>query len=164
MYSKVKIFGHPVHPMLVGFPVALYTATLAGFIIYGVGGDPFWMKMTIALNVAGVGMASVAAVPGLIDWVFGIPSDTAAKRTGLKHLLLNDLALAVFVASMIVYLGDWTNPTRSAGLGIVLAGIGVAATIVAGFLGWKLVQDYHVGISLRPEQEIVDRMDMRRAG
>ena len=35
MYSKIKIFGHPIHPMLVAYPIAFYTSTLVGFIIYG---------------------------------------------------------------------------------------------------------------------------------
>jgi len=30
MYSKAKIADHPLHPMLVGFPVAFYVGTLAG--------------------------------------------------------------------------------------------------------------------------------------
>jgi len=55
--------------MLVAYPIAFNTATLVGFIVYGVNPDLFWLKLTIAVNVAAVVMAIVAAVPGFIDWV-----------------------------------------------------------------------------------------------
>jgi uncharacterized membrane protein len=39
MYSRLKIFGHPIHPMLVAYPIALYTSTLVAYLIYIVGHD-----------------------------------------------------------------------------------------------------------------------------
>src|ERR1051325_10864773 len=45
MYSKIKIFGHPIHPILVAFPIAFYTGALAAFIAYNVNGDAFWFKV-----------------------------------------------------------------------------------------------------------------------
>jgi uncharacterized membrane protein len=60
MYSKVNILGHPVHPMLVAYPIAFNTATLVGFIVFGANGDLFWLKLAIVLNGAAVVMAIVA--------------------------------------------------------------------------------------------------------
>ena len=45
MYSKTKIMGHPIHPMLVAFPVAFYTGALAAFVAYNSNNDPFWFKV-----------------------------------------------------------------------------------------------------------------------
>ena len=64
MYSKIKLFGHPIHPMLVGFPVTLYTATLVSYLIYGASGDAFWFRVGLAANFAGVAMALLTAIPG----------------------------------------------------------------------------------------------------
>jgi uncharacterized membrane protein len=162
MYSKLKLFGHPIHPMVVAYPIAFYTSTLVGFIVYGATQDPFWLRLTIVANVAGVVMAVVAALPGFIDWLVGIPSGTAAKRTGLIHLSLNVAALVVFAIAMFSYLGRWSDPEgASAVLGIILALIGVGLTVAAGFQGWKLIQDHHVGVKLSPEQE---RLEPRAGG
>ncbi len=57
---------------------------------------------------------------------------------------------------MASYVTDWNGPAVSATLGVVLSAIGVAVTIAAGFLGWTLVQDYHVGVRLVPEQELAE--------
>ncbi len=57
---------------------------------------------------------------------------------------------------MASYMTDWNGPAVSATLGVVLSALGVAVTIAAGFLGWTLVQDYHVDVHLIPEQELAE--------
>ena len=156
MYSRVKIAGHPVHPMLVAFPVACYTGTLAGFAVYAANGHQFWLNLAIALNVAGVCGAALAALPGLADWAFGIPRNSAAKKAGLIHAALNVTALGLFLAAVAVYGGNWNGPATGVTLGLALSAIGVALTVLAGFFGWMLVQDYHVGVRLAPEQELAE--------
>jgi uncharacterized membrane protein len=152
VYSKVKIAGHPVHPMLIAFPVACYVGTLVGFAVYGANGHLFWLNLAIALNIVGVGTAVLAALPGFIDWAFGIPRDSGAKQAGLVHAALNVTTLGLFLASVAIYVTDWNGPAVSATAGIVLSAIGVALTLAAGFFGWMLVQDYHVGVRLAPRQ------------
>jgi uncharacterized membrane protein len=153
MYSKAKILGHPIHPMLVGFPVAFYTATLVGFIVYAATTNPFWYKLAGVANWAGVVMALVAAVPGLIDWAFGIPRRSDAKKMGLLHMALNVAALTAFFISAIVASNRWDEVLPPSGTNLALSAIGVLLTVPAGFLGWSLVQDHHVGVELSPEQE-----------
>jgi uncharacterized membrane protein len=153
MYSKAKLLGHPIHPMLVAFPVAFYTGTLVAFIVYAASNDPFYFHVAVVANWAGVIMAAVAAIPGLVDWATGIPNNSPAKRTGLIHMGLNVTALLVFLVNAIAYSNRWYEPMPPAGTGVVLAAIGVLLTLPAGFLGWSLVQDHHVGVRLTAEQE-----------
>ena len=152
MYSKVKLFGHPIHPMLIAFPVGLYTATFVAFLIFQIGGDPFWFRVGLAANVAGVIMAVLAALFGFLDWALGIPGGTAAKSDGLKHMALNVIALILFVINLIVFLGQWAVPPTSALLAVILTLVGVLVTVGAGFFGWTLIQFHHVGVELTPEQ------------
>jgi uncharacterized membrane protein len=153
MYSKAKLLGHPIHPMLVGFPVAFYTGTLVAFIVYAATLNPFWFRVAAVTNWAGVVMAAVAAVPGLVDWATGIPRRSAAHRTGLLHAGLNVAALIVFLASAIAATNHWDELAPPAGFGVVLSAVGVLLTLPAGFLGWSLVQDHHVGVQLSSAQE-----------
>src|SRR3954463_2171932 len=139
MYSKAKILGHPIHPMLVGFPVAFYTGTLVAFIVYGATMNMFWFRVACVVNWAGVIMAAVAALPGLIDWALGIPRASAAKKTGLIHMALNVAALVAFLINAGAATGHWDDGLAPAGSAIVLSAIGVLLTLPAGFLGWSLV-------------------------
>jgi uncharacterized membrane protein len=163
MYSKVKIFGHPIHAMLVPFPIAFYNATLVGFFVYTLTSNPFWYKLGIVANWAGVVMAVVAALPGFLDWAIGVPRRTSASTTGLIHMLLNVAALVAFTANAVIQLRYWndTDP-EGATTGIVLSLVGIALTLPAGFLGWDLVQRHHVGVELTPEQEKLEPPEQTR--
>jgi uncharacterized membrane protein len=149
MYSKVKIAGHPVHPMLIAYPVAFYTATLVCYIVYNSNQNPFWFKVALVANIAGAIMAAVAALPGFIDWLF-IPKDSRAKKTGLFHMLCNVIALVCFAATAWLECPKWNDANPTLGIAILLTAVGFVLTLAAGFLGWTLVQKHHVGIDIEP--------------
>ena len=162
-YSKVRIAGHPVHPMLIAFPVAFYTATFLGFAAFAATTDLFWWRLGLWSNAAGVITALIAAIPGFIDWAAGIPKGHPAKATGRTHMILNLVALALFTINLIVQTDKWVDLARTAmatgdivtpnpTAALVLSLLGVAFTIAAGFFGWKMVQTHHVGVELSDEQ------------
>lgn len=153
MYTKAAIAGHPIHPVLVGFPVASYVGTLVAFAVYSANGHQFWLNLAIALNVIGVGSAILAALPGFIDAAFGVPRRSAAKRTAIAHGLTNVCVLGLFLAILPYYTTHWNGPAADATLGLVLSSIGVLLTLMAGLAGWRLVQTFHVGIHMTPNQE-----------
>ena len=163
MYVKVHVAGHPVHAMLVGFPVTLYCATLACFLAFALGADPFWFRVGVYSNLAGVVLAAVAAVPGFIDWAFGIPTGNPAKSTGLIHMAANVVALLLFAANLSLVWGHRLDALPPVGWSVALPAAGVAFTLVAGFLGWRLVQKHHVGVELSKEQERLEPRVIPRA-
>jgi uncharacterized membrane protein len=151
--TKVNLLGHAVHPMLVAFPVAFYTATLVAFVVAAATRSASWFEFAVVANCAGVIAAILAAIPGFIDWRVAIPKGTQAKKTGRKHALLNGGALVLFAMNAGIQLERWGALRPRYGTAIVLTGIGLALTTAAGFLGWTLVQRHHVGVDLTPEQE-----------
>jgi len=153
MYSRIKIAGHPVHPMLVGFPVTLYVASLVCFAAYALGADSFWFRTGVYANLGGVIMAVGAAIPGFLDWLVGIPSGTPAKSTGLAHMAFNVGALVLFAVNVALQWPHRAEVLPAVGLSVVLPVVGCALVVIAGFLGWKLVQTHHVGVELTSEQQ-----------
>jgi uncharacterized membrane protein len=179
LYSKVKVGGHPLHPMLVAFPVTFYTTTLIGFATYALTGNLFWWRIGLWSNVAGVVTALVAAIPGFADWAVGIPKQSPAKATGLKHMLLNLSALALFTVNLVAQRNNWAQEDVTVlgeGMGVIsssgagalvvqaiiapdprlallLSALGFVLTLSAGFIGWALVQTHHVGVLLTDEQQ-----------
>ncbi len=63
MYSKAKLFGHPIHPMLVSFPIAFYTGAFIAYLVSALTGESFWFRVGLVANIAGVVGAAAAAVP-----------------------------------------------------------------------------------------------------
>lgn len=162
MYSKAVIGGHPVHPMLVAFPIASYTGALVGFAIYAANGGQFWLNLAIALSIVGAGAAVLAALPGVADLAMGVPRASEARLVGSIHGSLNVIALGLFSAAAAEYFPNWNGPSADATLGLALSAAGVAVTVVAGALGWILVQTYHIGVQLTAAQQESER-DVQQA-
>jgi len=161
MYTKARIAGHPIHPALIAFPVALYTSTVVALIVHAVTGDPFWYRAAMWTNIAGVVMAVVAAIPGAID-LFSLPNRTRARTTGLRHAGFNVLALVLFaISGVILYRNLYGNPGMNGAFKLddaaplALTIVGLASTVIAGTLGWTLVQTHHVGV--KPTQHGLTR-------
>lgn len=153
MYSKVKIAGHPVHPMLIAFPVAFYTAALVCYIVYASNANVFWYQVGYVANVAGAVMALVAAIPGFIDWL-SIPTGTKPKQTGVLHMACNVVALLLYATNAWLQCNQWYEANPDLGLSIPLTGVGFVLTLIAGFLGWTLVQKHHVGVDITGKEGI----------
>jgi uncharacterized membrane protein len=139
--------------MLVGLPVTLYLVTLASFAAYAQGADGLWFRVAVYANIAGVITALIAAIPGFIDWAFGVPAGTPAKATGLVHMAVHVVALLIFAFNAWIHWDDRFAQQPSASVALMLSGLGVVLTLVGGFLGATLVQKHHVGVDLTPEQE-----------
>jgi uncharacterized membrane protein len=152
MYSKARIAGHPIHPMLVAFPIAFYTATVATLLAYVGTHESFWFRVAMVANIAGIITAVVAVIPGAID-LFALPQGSRARATGLKHAGFNLLATGLFVISAVLLYRSWTHRVMVDGeyifdatIPLAMAVIAWVSMIIAGSLGWALVQTHHVGI------------------
>ena len=152
-YSKAQIGGHPIHPMLVSFPIALYTSGVVALLVFAGTSDTFWYRASMTLFLAGAAMAAVAAVFGVIDLFFGIPrQEKATRNTGIIHMGLNVVSLVLFAGAGFSMLMAWRHPGAAEEwmpyrLPLTLGIVGLVLTGAAGYYGWKLVQTHHVGIS-----------------
>lgn len=153
MYSKVKVAGNPIHPLLVSFPITFYVLTLVSFIVYkSASPDIFWYKLGYFANYAAIVMALVAAVPGFIDWAFGIPKETAAKKRGLIHMSINLTILALYIANAFVIEGTWDTGKENLGVSFFLTAVGCILLMGAGYFGWQMVSKDKVGVDMTTEQ------------
>ena len=142
MESRAKFLGHPLHQMLVAFPLGLLgTAT----IFDGVGAatkDSRWMEASHYMIGAGVVSGLVVAVPGVIDYL-AIPDKTRAKRIGLIHGIGNVIVTGLFATSWIARRGRASRPGRGA---LSASAAGTVLALVTGWLGGELVDRLGVGV------------------
>ncbi len=92
MQHKLKPGGHPIHPMLVNYPLGLLTITPIFDIVHWITGNGYWSTVAFWMIAAGTLGGLLAAVTGTIDWV-AIPAGTRAKTVGLVHGAGNYLIL-----------------------------------------------------------------------
>lgn len=142
MESRARLLGHPIHPMLIVFPLGLLATSVLFDIVHMVNDQPRWTEMSFWLIVVGLVTGLLAAVFGLIDWL-AIPSGTRAKAIGLYHGLANVVVVALFAVSGYLRMDRPGDPTLAAH---VLSFIGVGLALVSGWLGGELVDRLGVGV------------------
>ena len=147
MRTPARIMDHPIHPMLIPFPIGLWVFSLAADITYRVGGDPIWLTMAYWTMLGGTIGALVAAVPGLIDYLS--LTEPRAVRIGTIHLTLNLIIVGLFVANLVL---RTMGTAPATGLPFLLSIIAVALLLVSGWFGWELI--YRQGVAISPEIEI----------
>ncbi len=142
MESRAKLFGHPIHPMLIPFPLGLLATSLVFDILHVLTGNEPWAEVAYWMIVAGI-IGGLAAAPfGWIDW-FAIPAGTRAKGIGLWHGVGNVVVLVLFVVSWFLRRDAPDEPGIPA---FVLSLTGVALAVVTGWLGGELVDRLGVGV------------------
>lgn len=145
MKSTAQILGHPIHPILVCFPIAFYIGTFV-FDILAATNDPSFLHTAFYLNIAAMGTALLAAVPGVIDYINTVPPNSSAKKRGAKHALSNVGVLILFAAAFIFRLGSDVPPATVI---LILEAIGVVLLLVAGWMGGTLVYRNQIGVDVR---------------
>lgn len=146
MRASANIGGHPIHTMLIAFPIGLWVFSFIADLIYIWRGNPAWESVAFYTLAGGCIGAVLAAVFGLID-LLGV-KDNQVFRTGLMHAGCNVVALLIFAASF--YLRT-TGGSHMIGGGskipVVLSFIGVIVLSVGGWLGGELVFRYGTGVN-----------------
>jgi nitrite reductase/ring-hydroxylating ferredoxin subunit/uncharacterized membrane protein len=146
MRSTAQFRSHPIHAMLIPFPIGL----LVGAFIADLGGalldNPHLWLVAWYLAIGGVAMGLVAAVPGFIDYVRTVPPKSSAKTRATKHMLVNVGAVAIFAFAW------WIRgaPEVAPGLAILLMeGVGVLLLTMGGWMGGTLVYRNQIGVDHR---------------
>lgn len=142
MHAKARLFGHPIHQMLIVFPLGLLGTSLLFDILHKVTGGEHWALVSYYMIAAGILSGLVAAPFGLIDWL-AIPGGTRAKRIGLLHGGGNVVVLLLFVLSWFL---RRDLPTAPGALEIGLSAAGVLLALVTGWLGGELVDRLGIGV------------------
>lgn len=143
MESRVKLFGHPIHPMLIVFPAGLFTSTVIMDILYLVFRNPVLATVAFYMMIIGIVGGLLAAVFGFIDWS-GLPNDSRAKNIGLWHGLGNFVIVVLFAASWFLRRGS-ANFVPSA-LAMILSFAGILLALVTLWIGGELVYRLGVGV------------------
>lgn len=142
MEARAKAFGHPIHQMLVVFPLGLFSTAVIFDVIRLIRGGPTWSMVAFWMIGAGIIGGLCAAVFGTIDWL-AIPRDTRAHRLGLLHGLGNVCVVGLFTVSWFLRRGDPGDPSVAA---IAFMLVGGALVLVTGWLGGELVDRLGVGV------------------
>lgn len=151
MASPASLGRHPIHPMLIPFPIALWVFSLIADVVYLWRGNPVWRDwIAFYTLLGGIIGAALAAVPGIVDWLS--ITDGEVKKIANWHARLNVIALLVFAASFYLRTaggasivgGSYTVP-------FLLSVLGVILITISGWLGGEMVFRHGVAVDRQPD-------------
>jgi uncharacterized membrane protein len=141
MRTPASFKNHPIHPILIVFPLGLWMFSLVCDLIYMFfQQNPVWKDVAFYTIGGGLAGALLAAVPGLID--YASLRDPAAKKTATQHMILNLAAVAVFGIDFFLRIGE----NNTSVVPVALSVVGVILISISGYLGGDLVYVHHVGV------------------
>lgn len=141
--SRISVAGHPVHAMLVSFPIALAMCTLAADLLYWWTGDGFWVRAALWTTGAGFLMGLLAGLSGTAELLL-VPG-IRARAASWTHFIFAMTLLSAFGLNWGLRLAAAAEIVLPYGL--LLSLLVAALTTLTGWHGGKLVFDYQLGTS-----------------
>jgi len=138
----MKFLGHPVHQMLIVFPLGLLATAVIFDLIYLLGDSATMAIVSYWMIAAGVIGGLVAAPFGWLDW-FAIPPGTRAKSIGMWHGAGNVIVMLLFAASWFV---RHELPEQPDTVALLLSFTGAGVALLTGWLGGELVDRLGIGV------------------
>lgn len=145
MESKTKLFGHPIHPMLVVFPLGLLATAVIFDIVYMITGNPGFPTASFYMIATGIIGGLLSALFGFIDWL-AIPSNSRAKSIGGWHGIGNVVIVVLFAVSWLLRRGNLNFVPD--GLALILSFAGVVLALFTWWIGGEMV--YRLGVAVDP--------------
>lgn len=143
IHSRAAISGHPVHPMMIHFPVAALIGLIGTDLGYLFSGDPFWARAGLWLAGIGAFGGWIASLAGAVDLFTVRP--VRRLITGWCHALLAIMMLSL--ASL-----NWVQRYEAVAAiypwGLTLSLLTGALIVVTGILGGQLVFEHAVGVKV----------------
>ena len=141
--STAQIAGHPIHPMLVPFPIVCFVGALVTDIAYWRSAQMMWADFSAWLLLIGLVMGGFAAIAGLTDFLGN--RLIRAQQPAWPHMVGNLVMWLLALLNAFVHTRDaWTSVVP---VGLILSLLTVLILPVTGWLGWALVYRHGVGAS-----------------
>lgn len=141
-HSTAKIAGHPIHPMIIPFPIAFFVSTFVTDLLYLNTAREGFATASKWLLAAGIVGALLAAVMGFIDFA----GDRRVRSLKQAWLHMGGNLLAVLLEAVNLYLRAAPGASAVTIGETVLSGMVVALLLFNGWMGWEMVYRKHVGI------------------
>lgn len=141
--SNLHIAGHPIHPILMPFPIALLTSAAVTDVVYLLNSDPFWARVSLWLIAGGFVSGVVAAAAGLVDFV--TIERARAHLTGWIHFIGNALVLGLALWNWLPRI-DNTESFISP-WGLVLSLVTAGLLVITGWTGGELAYRHKIGVT-----------------
>ena len=151
--GRLRFLGHPVHPVVTHFPMALLPVSLLGDLL-GVWTDaPFWWSFSFYNLAIGLVMSIPALITGMMDFLT-LPQEESVDRVAMRHMTIIITAIIMYTGSFFIRLGVGIPTGWRIISSVSLSLLGLIFLLIGGWLGGQLVYRHAVG-----SESIIDKTE-----
>ena len=144
---KGKWLGHPLHPLFVHVPMAVWPAALLFDLASRIGSGSNVMAQGSFFAIGfGLVVALLAVPTGIVDW-WGIKREKPAWMIGLWHMVINLVVLLLFMVNFILRLNTYREATSISDTPLALSAAGTALLFASAYLGGRMVYAYGINVA-----------------
>jgi uncharacterized membrane protein len=149
----MRLLGHPIHPMLVHFPIVFWTVAAASYVVdaAGMGGEGA-AAVAMYSNAAGSITAMLAMIAGLLE-LRSVEGRSRTMQVAVWHMMLMATAWLCFVLALVLPIssGPRVDHSTASLAGVASAVIGLVLMGAGGWLGGRLVYEFGTGVKNQPK-------------
>jgi len=142
--GKLRLFGHPVHPVVTHFPMALLPVSLLGDLLGVFTKASFWWSFSYYNLAIGLILSIPALITGMIDFL-AIPQKGVVERIAMRHMTIMITSIMMYTGSFFIRFGVEILSGWRLMSSISLSVLGLIFLLIGGWFGGQLVFRYAVG-------------------
>ncbi|WP_309741346.1 DUF2231 domain-containing protein [Chamaesiphon sp. OTE_20_metabat_361] len=140
--STVAIAKHPLHPLIVTFPIAFLSGAAGADVGYWLTGDAFWARAAIWFIGAGFVSGLLAALTGMLDF---LRIDRVRKRSaGWIHMVTNVVAMSLTLVNWILRWNNFEGAILP--VGMIISVVVASLLAISGWFGAELIYRHKVAV------------------
>jgi uncharacterized membrane protein len=144
----MRSFGHPIHPMLVHFPIVFWTVAAAAYVAGAAGVIESADVVAKFANGAGLAMAMLAMLAGLFE-LRSIDSRSEAMRAATCHVMIMATVWVCFLVALMLSISTGLDRSTTQIATVTCAVAGFLLMGVGGWLGGRLFYEFGVAVAER---------------
>jgi len=145
MRSKANLKSHPIHPIIVALPIAFFIGTLVFDVLGIITAKQSFYTTAFYIQAAAIISALLAAIPGLIDFIYTVPPESSAKKRAVILGIINTTNVVIFAFVWFYRQSDNANIY----VVIAIELVSVVLLSIAGWMGGTLVHRNQIGVDIR---------------
>lgn len=142
--GKLRFFGHPVHPVVTHFPMALLPVSFLGDLLGVWTGASFWWSFSFYNLAIGLIFSILALITGMIDFV-ALPQKGTIERVAMRHMTIMITALLMYMGSFFIRFGVEIPSGWRLMSSVSLSLLGLILLLIGGWFGGQLVYRHAAG-------------------
>jgi uncharacterized membrane protein len=150
----MRIFGHPVHPMLVHFPIVFWTVAAGAYVLAAEDAGQSVVVVAKFANSAGLIMAILAMIAGLLE-LRSIDSSSNAMRVAIWHMMIMATVWICFLLALMLSVATGLDHSTAQVAAASCAGAGFLLMGVGAWFGGRLVYEFGIAVKEQRDPKLV---------